>query len=137
MKKYLLTGLLGMFTLGNVIYAQSGGVPTAAKTTFAKLYPHATGLKWDKEDGGYEASFTENRKAMSLLFDTKGQLKETETDIAVTELPATVRDYVAKQMPGKKIREAAMIVDAAGVKKYEAEVGGKDLLFSVDGKPIK
>lgn len=134
MKKYLLTGLLGVFTLAGISYAQTTGVPTAAKTTFAKLYPHAKSLKWDKEDGGYEASFTEKGKAMSLLFDTKGQLKETETDIAVTELPVTVRDYVAKQMPGKQIKEAAIIVDAAGVKKYEAEVGGKDLLFSVDGK---
>ncbi|MBC3787774.1 PepSY-like domain-containing protein [Spirosoma utsteinense] len=134
MKKYLLTGLLGVFILAGISYAQTTGVPTPAKTTFAKLYPHAKSLKWDKEDGGYEASFTEKGKAMSLLFDTKGQLKETETDIAVTELPATVRDYVAKQMPGKQIKEASIIVDAAGVKKYEAEVGGKDLLFSVDGK---
>lgn len=137
MKKYLLTGLLGMLTLGGVTYAQSGGVPAAAKTTFAKLYPQAKGLKWDKEDGGYEASFTEKGKAMSLLFDTKGALKETETDIAVSELPAPVREYVAKQMPGKKIKEAAIIMDAAGMKKYEAEVGGKDLMFDANGKPIK
>ena len=76
-------------------------------------------------------------KTMSLVFDGKGQLKETETDIAVTALPASVRDYIAKQMPGKAIKEAAIIVDAAGVKKYEAEVGGRDLLFSAEGKPIK
>lgn len=137
MRKYLLSGLLSVSTLVHVAYAQSSGVPAVAKATFAKLYPSATGLKWDQEDGGYEASFNEKGKTMSLLFDTKGQLKETETDIAVLELPAVIRDYVAKQMPGKKIKEAAIIVDAAGVKKYEAEVGGKDLMFSADGKPIK
>ncbi|MBC7572596.1 MAG: PepSY-like domain-containing protein [Spirosoma sp.] len=137
MKKYLLSGLLATLTLGGATYAQNAGVPAAAKTTFAKLYPQAKGLKWDKENGGYEASFTEKGKAMSLLFDTKGALKETETDIAVTELPAAIRDYVAKQMPGKKIKEAAIIVDASGTKKYEAEVGGKDLMFDMVGKPLK
>ncbi len=137
MKNQLLTSLLSMLTLVSVSYAQTGTVPATAKTTFAKLYPHATGLKWDKENGGYEASFKDKGKTMSLLFDTKGSLKETETDIAITELPATVRDYVAKQMPGKTIKEAAIIVDASGVKKYEAEVGGKDLMFSINGKLIK
>ncbi|AUD05387.1 PepSY-like domain-containing protein [Spirosoma pollinicola] len=137
MKRQLFTSLVGMLTLATVSFAQTGSVPAAAKSTFAKLYPSATGPKWDGEDGGYEASFKDKGKTMSLLFDAKGQLKETETDIAVLELPAAVRDYVAKQMPGKKIKEAAIIVDAAGVKKYEAEVGGKDLMFSVDGKLIK
>lgn len=137
MKTYLLSSLLSVSALVHVANAQTSGIPAAAKATFAKLHPGATGLKWDKEDGGYEASFKEQGKTMSLVFDGKGQLKETETDIAVTALPATVRDYVAKQMPGKTIKEAAIIVDAAGVKKYEAEVGGKDLMFSADGKPIK
>jgi hypothetical protein len=137
MKNHLLIGLLGMLTLASVSYAQTGPVPAAAKTAFAKLYPHATGLKWDKEDGGYEASFKDKGKPMSLLFDTKGSLKETEMDIAITELPATVRDYIARQVPGKTIKEAAIIVDVYGVRKYEAEVGGKGLIFSADGKPIK
>ncbi len=74
---------------------------------------------------------------MSVVMDGQGKLKGTETDIAVSELPAAIRDYVAKQMPGKKIQEAAIIVDASGMKKYEAEVGGKDLLFDMAGKPLK
>jgi len=40
-------------------------------------------------------------------------------------------------MPGKKIKEAAIIVDASGAKKYETEVGGKDLLFDMAGRPLK
>ncbi len=137
MRKYLLSSLLCVSSFVHVANAQMSGIPPAAKATFAKLYPGATGLKWDKEDGGYEASFKDKGKTMSLVFNGKGQLKETETDIAVTALPASVRDYIAKQMPGKTIQEAAIIVDAAGVKKYEAEVGGRDLLFSAEGKPIK
>lgn len=134
MKKYVLSFGLGLFGLVGVAQAQS--IPASAKSAFAKLHPQATSVKWDKEDGDYEASFKENGKSMSVVMNGKGTLKETETDIAVSELPASVRDYVAKQMPGKKIKEAAIIVDASG-KKYEAEVGGKDLLFDMAGKPLK
>ncbi len=133
MKKYLLSSAIGLFGLVGIAQAQSA----PAKSAFAKLHPQATGVKWEKEDGGYEASFKENGKSMSVVMDGQGKLKETETDIAVSELPAAVRDYVAKQMPGKKIKEAALITDAAGMKKYEAEVGGKDLLFDMAGKPLK
>ena len=135
MKKYLLTSLLAVCTTVSISYAQS--IPAAAKSSFMKLHPQATSVKWDKEDGGYEASFKENGKNMSVVMDTKGMLKETETDITIAELPAAVRDYVTKQMPGKKIKEAAIIVNAAGTKMYEAEVGGKDLMFDMNGKPVK
>ena len=74
---------------------------------------------------------------MSLIIDAKGMVKETETDITVAELPTAVRDYVAKQMPGKKIKEAAIIIDATGKKMYEAEVNGKDMLFDEAGVPVK
>lgn len=108
--------------------------PAAVKAAIARLYPTAKNVKFEKEDGDYEAGFKHNGKSMSVVLDAKGTVKETETEIAVSALPASVRDYVAKQMPGKKIKEAAEIVDAKGVKTYEAEVGGKDLLFDTAGK---
>lgn len=135
MKKYLLTVLVAMYASLSVSHAQA--IPAVAKSSFTKLHPQATGVKWEKEEGGYEASFKENGKDMSVVMDAKGTLKETETDIVVAELPAAIRAYVAKQMPGKKIKEAAIIVDAAGTKMYEAEVGGKDLMFDVNGKLMK
>lgn len=135
-KKQLLSAMLLTLAFGttaNTVFAQSD----AAKATLKKAYPAATNVKWDKEDGGYEASFKNDGKPMSLIIDAKGLVKETETDIAVAELPAVVRAYVAKQMPGKKIKEAAIIVNGAGKKMYEAEVGGKDVLFDEAGVPVK
>lgn len=37
----------------------------------------------------------------------------------------------------KTIKAAAEITDAAGKVYYEAEAGGKDYLFNVEGKPVK
>ncbi|WP_461129666.1 PepSY-like domain-containing protein [Spirosoma aerophilum] len=112
-------------------------VPAAAKTTVARLYPGVKAVKWEKEGGNYEAGLTHNGKELSLVIDAKGNVLETETTIRVSSLPATVRDYVTKHHAGKKIKEAAEIVDANGRKTYEAEVGGKDLMFDANGQFIK
>jgi hypothetical protein len=106
-------------------------VPAAAKANFSKSYPGVHKVKWDKEEGKYEASFKQNGKKMSVLYTVAGTPEETETAISVAELPAAARTYAA----GKgKIKEAAKIVSATGVVKYEAEVKGADLLFDADGK---
>ena len=112
-------------------------VPAAAKATVARLYPGAKAVKWEKEDGNYEAGLTHNGKTLSLVIDAKGNVLETETTIAVSALPASVREYVTKHHAGKKIKEAAEIVDSKGKKTYEAEVGGKDLMFDDKGEFIK
>lgn len=112
-------------------------VPAAAKATIARLYPGVKAVKWEKEDGNYEAGLKHNSKALSLVIDAKGNVLETETTIAESALPAAVREYVTRHHAGKKIKEAAEIVDAKGKKTYEAEVGGKDLIFDEKGQFIK
>ncbi|NID13607.1 PepSY-like domain-containing protein [Fibrivirga algicola] len=150
MKTILFAGLLSGFALSVALPTNASPAlttarvvgladetPAAVKATIARLYPTVKNVKFDKENGDYEAGFKHNGKSMSVVLDAKGTVKETETEIPVSALPASVRDYVAKQMPGKKIKEAAEIVDANGTKKYEAEVGGKDLMFDTAGKPLK
>jgi hypothetical protein len=111
-------------------------IPVAVKTAFAKLYPTATQVKFVQENKDYEAAFQVNGKSMSVVMDVAGTVKATETTIRQADLPAAVRAYVAKNKPGQKINEAAEIVDANGVKTYEAEVGGKDLIFDASGKLV-
>ncbi|WP_138994263.1 hypothetical protein [Larkinella sp. C7] len=65
-------------------------------------------------------------------------LMTTSAAIHLTDnTPAAIRDYVAKKMPGKKIKEAAEMLDATGKKTFEARVGGKDLIFDERGTLIK
>lgn len=118
-------------------YVASIDVPAAAKATLARLYPDVKNAKWEKEDGNYEVGFMNKGKHLSLVIDAKGAVLETETTIATSALPESVRSYVTKRYAGKSIKEAAEIVDAKGRKRYEAEVGGKDLLFDEKGTFIK
>ena len=141
MKNLLITTMLSATltaaTLATPTTYLAGPAPAAVKATITRLYPTVKTVKYDKEGGDFEAGFTHNGKAMSVVLNAAGVVKETETAITVVELPTAVRTYLAKQMPGKKIKEAAEIVDANGVKKYEAEVGGKDYIFDSAGNLLR
>ena len=111
-------------------------VPSAVKTSFAKDFPGMS-AKWEKENANYEANFRMDGKTMSALYDAKGNKEETETDIKLSDLPQSVKDYIARNYKGEKIKEAAIITRANGEVNYEAEVKGTDVLFTKDGKFIK
>ena len=116
-------------------------VPTAAVATFKKAFPTVKTVKWEKEGADYEAGFEMGKAEMSAVITAAGVLKETETEMAVSQLPAPVQQKLAANYKAYKITEAAKIVTAAtGATTYEAEVsqGGKhhDVLFNADGTEV-
>jgi len=111
-------------------------VPAPVKESFSKQYPTAK-ASWKKEGSNYEAEFKNNGTEMSAVYDAGGKLKESETDIKISELPPSVMPYVNEHYKGKKITEASKITMANGTIEYEAEVEGKDLMFDANGKFIK
>lgn len=146
MKKIILSVILG--TALTCSFAQEAKekkapklseveVPAPVKSKFASLYPGIKAEKWEKENGNFEVKFHQNKTEMSILVDASGSLLETETEIEVSALPKAVADYVTKNKPGKKIKEASKITDVKGVMTYEAEVEKTDLIFDKDGKFIR
>ncbi len=118
-----------------------GQVPAAVAATFQEAFPKATAVKWEKENGNYEAGFRQAGAKMSALLSASGQLKETETSLTPSALPAPVRAALAARYKGLKVNEAARIVAAdTGAVMYEAEVrqNGKtrDVLFTADGGEV-
>ena len=65
---------------------------------------------------------------------------ETETEIKVSTLPASIHTSLAKNFPGYKINEASKIESVKNGKCFEAEFEkGKesyDVLFSQEGKML-
>ncbi len=111
-------------------------VPAAVKATFAKAYPKATAT-WEMEDKNYEAGFKQDGKSITVVIDTKGILLETETDIAMSDLPKAAADYLSVHYKGKKVKETAKIVKANGEVNYEAEVNKVDVIFDSKGGFLK
>ena len=141
--KNLIVVLLIVFTAVTISAQMKKEVKVTekAKATFAKLYPNVKEVKWGKEGKDeFEAEFKLESKAISLVIDAEGNLKETETDIAKSELPKGVEEFIAKDHKGWSITEAAKIVDAKGNVTFEAQISKdkmkKDLMFTKDGKPV-
>lgn len=133
-KIFLIVLLLVSFT----VFAQETKVPKIVKDSFTKLYPKVTDVKWDKEGKTeFEAGFKENGKDVSVVFDEKGNLIETETAIQINELPKSAASFLEKNYTGFKISEAAKIISAKGEVTFEAEITKdkvkKDLLFDSKG----
>lgn len=116
---------------------KTSDVPAAVKSAFEKLYPSVKDVDWEKEGANYEAEFDLSKVETSVVFDATGNLLETETAIAISELPKEASNYITKTHPGKKIKEAAKITAANGTVTYEAEVDESDLIFDAGGKFVK
>jgi hypothetical protein len=138
MKKLVLMMVAAMIT--SLTFAQKmqeKDVPAPVKAALQKQYPNASEVKWDKEGEKFEASFDLNKIDNSVLFDSKGNILETEEEIELTQLPKEVLEYVINNYKGQNVKEAAKITDANGIVTYEAEIKGMDLLFASNGKFIK
>jgi uncharacterized protein YxeA len=107
-------------------------IPAVVKQAFEKAYSGAKSVKWDKEGNDFEASFEQGKDEMAVVYDAKGNVIEIEKEVEFSALPTAVQTA----LKGKKVKEAA-IITKGGKTMYEAEVGGKDLMFDAQGKAIK
>ena len=117
-------------------------VPAAVAAAFNKSFPTVKAVRWEKEGADYDAGFAMGKTGMSAVITAAGVLQETETEMAVAQLPPPVQKALAASYKAYKVTEAAKIVTAAtGATTYEAEIsrGGKhrDVLFNADGTEAK
>ena len=111
-------------------------VPIAVKNAFLKSHPSITKIEYEMEKANYEANFDMNGKETSEVYSKTGSLLETEIGIKVSELPAPITAYIKNKL-NSKITEAAKITKSTGEVIYEAEIKGKDMLFTANGVPVK
>jgi hypothetical protein len=138
MKKLVFLSI-ALFTVAS-LQAQNiaeSAVPIAVTKTFGKMYPNVKLVKWNKEEADYEAEFKENNTEETATFDGKGKFLQSEKIIAIASLPKAATDYLAKNLPGKKIKEASEIKSADGVITYEAEINEVDYTFDANGNFLK
>jgi len=148
MKKILI--LLALGAIFNYCQAQETkgkkdgkeiNVPAVVKSSFAAKFSNADKVKWSLEKPGeYEAEFEQNKVETSAVFDEKGTLLETETEIKESELPQAIKAVIAKDFAGYKLKEIAKAV-AKNITTYEIEVEKdkktSELVFDANGKLLK
>lgn len=117
-------------------------VPDAIENAFRQKFPEAKKVKWEREKNkDYEASFLLNNKEVSAVYSPEGELKETETAIAVADLPAALVSVLNKKYPGAVIKEAEKVERADASVLYEVEIKfnkkEKELLLDAEGNESK
>ena len=143
--KVFIISLVAAALLAPAAHAQkvaAANVPATVATTFKQSFPTVKTVKWEKEGADYEAGFDMGKAEMSAVITAAGVLKETETEMAVAQLPAPVQKVLAANYKTCRITEAAKIVTAGtGATTYEAEVSQRgqhhDVLFNADGTEVK
>jgi hypothetical protein len=133
MKKILLAA--GLFI--SIAVMGQKNIPANVKTAFTKAYPTATKVKYEKEDGNYEVSFVDKGNELSVIYDAKGILQESEHEMKPAALPAAVIAYMKEHYKGMPVKGAAKITKTDGSINYEAALKGKDVIFDASGKFLK
>lgn len=124
------------------INVEKAATPKPVIDAFNKLFPAGTKAKFDREKNGeYEANFMMNGIDMSANFTIDGVWRETETTIAVSQLPEIVVKSIKMNHPQAKIVGAAKIEAPDSGLKYEADllIGKKksEVLLDAAGVFIK
>ena len=113
-------------------------LPPAVKSAFAKKYPEAQKVTWEKEKGNFEANWGgKSGEDNSVQFSASGNFLEITKAIPISQLPKLINSYVKEHYKGSKITEAGQITDARGETSFEVEVNRKDLIFNGKGDFLK
>ncbi len=118
----------------------SDKVPASVKQSFTKMFPAATGVKYEMENKDYEINFMNKGVEMSANFDATGKWLETETGIKPADLPKEVKDSIVKNFSGYKISEVAKVEKTGTGMIYEMDLmkdkEGYEVQFSVKGEVV-
>jgi hypothetical protein len=138
MKKLILIIAIMGFFAGS--YAQSlmpAEVPAKIYKSFEKSHRDINPVDWSKTGDDYKASYNENDRNIVLIYAANGKLKETEKEISLSQLPATVLKYVNDNYPGGVVKRKVMITGLNGKSSYEVQVNQVDLAFNSKGMLVE
>jgi len=110
-------------------------VPTPVKQAFAKKFPAAKDVTYEREKSNFEVNFKENGVETSANFNVHGGWLETETEIKVSDLPGEVTTSVAKSFKGYSVSEASKTVYPDKELIYELELKKDNQTYEVQFSP--
>ncbi len=111
-------------------------VPSVVMNAFSTTYPKATDIEWEQNVNVYKVDFDLSFQDHELLIDSTGKVIRHKQDINASELPAPVKDTIAKRYKGYRIDDADKI-EQEGKVYYKVELEQKEnelkLVFNPDG----
>ncbi len=133
----LLIIMTAYFTQAQAQKVNAKDVPAPVTNAFNVSHPNQKDVDWSKDGKNYEAEFDVDKKDVSITYDVTGKLLDTEMEIEVSALPASVKSYMKTNYKDHEIKSASKTTDLNGVVTYEAHIQGLDVIFDANGNFIK
>ena len=115
-------------------------VPQAVKAKFTTDHSEILDVKWELEGENYEAEYFEEGMEMSVTYNKEGQVIQTEEQIAVSTLPASILQYLEESYADAKLVKAEALKSPQG-NFYEVELESSEndmeLIFDQNGNFVK
>jgi uncharacterized membrane protein YkoI len=119
--------------------AQSVTAPQIVLDQFAKDYPTAENVEWEKSGSAFEVEFNSDGDEMEVLYNAKAELIQSERTISNRELPDGVLDAFEAKYPNAAPKECS-VIESGGLKHYEIEYleNGREIevLMDESGKEL-
>lgn len=134
--------ILGAFLACTMFAFNSGDkAPQKVKEAFAKKFPTAKKVKWQKENATeWEAEFKIKKIEYSANFLSDGTWQETEHEIEKKEVPQNIMSSLKKAFPGYEMEEAEISETQNGlIYEFTIEKGETEIEVAINtiGKIVK
>ena len=136
--KKLIALLFACLLAGLTGYSQKVAperVPAPVRQSFAKKFPAAADVSYEREKKDYEINFKDKGVAMSANFDPYGKWLETETEIKEADLPKEVAAAVAKFYKGYQVSEVTQTESLLMGMSYEMDMKKESDCFEIRFSP--
>ncbi len=143
MKKYIvLFSVLGLFFNSSAQKIDANDVPNGVARTFKVVFPDAFNAFWQKADNTYICDFTMNETKTKAFFGINGELLNREWNMLPEYLPKKIKDTLAIQYKGFKIKQVDMVrKETESENRYRIIIAKKKdtqtLFFNLKGEMIK
>jgi uncharacterized protein YxeA len=115
--KKLAFFICSIFLIASTTQAQFRKIPGEVTDSFKVRYPNAKSVSWKDKTTSFQATFTLGNDEYTAKYNSKGEWQQSEKKIKEEDLPAAVKDGLAKSkyadwkignvihrdMPGNKV----------------------------------
>jgi hypothetical protein len=100
-------------------------VPDAVQQGLKNKYNNAQNLLWEKVDSVYAATFIMDETNTRAEFSAKGTWMSTKWDFPMEYTPQAIKDYIAKNYAGYKLKETSVDEFPSDGKVYVTRINKK------------
>lgn len=114
-------------------------VPMVIKKAFARQYPKATDVEWERKGNNYEVDFDLGRIDRKVTYTAGGKVVSVEKDIPNAQLPLTISRAVKAKYPKGRVDNVTWI-NTGGKITYKVDIEGTpdvNVWYDSSGKLIR